>query len=57
MSILKHMVMVARLRLNSIWCKHQDTRLSSCPYTGKTYTMCNKCLSTVKSERTDYEKE
>lgn len=52
MRILKHFVKVAGYYSNRLFCKHLDNRVASCPFTGYTYTTCNKCakrLSIVKT--------
>lgn len=52
MKTIKHLLKVAKMRLKTFGCKHSDTYVSSCPYTGLTYTICNKCLNKVKVEKT-----
>ena len=52
MRILKHFYKVARGMLLSLTCKHVDFRVASCPFTGYTYTTCNKCMTRLKIEQT-----
>jgi hypothetical protein len=52
MKTIKHLLKVARMRLVSFRCKHASVYVSSCPYTGLTYTICDKCLNKVKVEKT-----
>lgn len=35
-------------KIKQLLCKHEETYTSSCPYTGKTYTGCKKCLKWVR---------
>jgi hypothetical protein len=35
-----------------MFCRHTTQAKSSCPFTGKTYTMCEKCLKRLKVEVT-----
>lgn len=36
-----------------IFCKHNSFISSSCPYTGNTYTYCDKCSKKLKVEKTN----
>lgn len=45
MKIIKHLFKVARARARAFGCKHTDTSVASCPYTGLTYTTCNRCYA------------
>lgn len=45
MKIIKHLFKVARARAKALGCKHTDTSVASCPYTGLTYTTCNRCYA------------
>lgn len=38
--------------INKLFCKHKITNSSSCPFTGKTYTFCEKCMKNIKTEKT-----
>lgn len=50
---IKHFIRVAKSYYARIGCKHEDARSASCPFTGLTYTTCNKCLKRVKVEVTN----
>ena len=52
MRIIKHFVDVLRAFTQRLFCKHLESSISSCPFTGKTYTMCLSCLKRIKSEIT-----
>ncbi len=52
MKYIKHFIKVAGYYLNKIWCKHDETRVASCPFTGYTYTSCTKCAKRIKMEKT-----
>ena len=43
MRVLKHFIKVTRYQFIRITCKHTDSYDASCPFTGKTYTLCVKC--------------
>lgn len=43
MKYLKHFVKVAGYLIKRSFCKHYDYRVASCPFTGMTYTTCNRC--------------
>ena len=45
MKVIKHLMKVARARARAFGCKHTDTYVASCPFTGMTYTTCNRCLA------------
>ena len=34
------------------FCKHETQEKSSCPFTGRTYTICQKCLKQLEVEVT-----
>lgn len=42
--------------IKSIICKHNSFVSSSCPFTGNTYTYCEKCEKKIKTEKTGLEK-
>lgn len=52
MKYVKHFAKVAKYYINRIGCKHLDTRVASCPFTGYTYTTCSKCGQRIKMEKT-----
>jgi hypothetical protein len=52
MSILKHFADVAKAISKRIFCKHPDSSISSCPFTGKTYTICLNCFKRLGEEIT-----
>lgn len=52
MQTIKHFIKITALLIKQITCKHFDTYESSCPFTGKTYTMCDKCGVRVKETKT-----
>ena len=53
MKILKHFIKVAKAYAVRIGCKHQESYSASCPYTGMTYTSCNRCLARLKVQKTN----
>jgi hypothetical protein len=52
MRIIKHFINVSKAFTQRLFCKHPDSSISSCPFTGRTYTMCLSCLKRIKSETT-----
>jgi len=38
--------------INKLFCKHESQNVS-CPYTGLTYTLCNKCGKHMKPTEGD----
>jgi len=52
MRIIKHFINVSKAFTRKLFCKHLDSSISSCPFTGKTYTMCLSCFKRIKSEIT-----
>jgi hypothetical protein len=53
MKIFKHLIWVGKMIIVSLFCKHKQSSDSSCPYTGKTYTTCIKCLKRLSEKRND----
>jgi hypothetical protein len=53
MKILKHFVKVAKMQVVRITCKHQDSNVASCPFTGMTYITCNKCWKRLGVQKTN----
>ena len=43
MRIIKHFIKITKFYLNRFGCNHKNLERSSCPFTGKTYTICEKC--------------
>jgi len=52
MRIIKHFLDVAKALTQRAFCKHLDSSISSCPFTGITYTTCLKCLKRLNVEVT-----
>jgi 4-hydroxy-3-methylbut-2-en-1-yl diphosphate synthase IspG/GcpE len=52
MRIIKHFIDVAKKITQTAFCKHLDSSISSCPFTGRTYTNCLKCFKRLGSEET-----
>jgi hypothetical protein len=50
---IKHFAYVAKAYYNRIGCKHNKQGVASCPFTGLTYTTCEKCLKRIKVEETN----
>jgi hypothetical protein len=44
MKIMKHLLYVAFANSKRMFCKHKSTYSAACPFTGKTYINCEKCL-------------
>ena len=51
MKVLKHFWWVLTHKIKAFNCKHVNTDVASCPYTGLTYTTCTRCLAR-KAEKT-----
>ena len=52
MKIIKHFIDITKAFTQRIFCKHLESSISSCPFTGKTYTNCLKCFKRLGSEET-----
>jgi 4-hydroxy-3-methylbut-2-en-1-yl diphosphate synthase IspG/GcpE len=52
MRIIKHFVDVAKALTQRLFCKHTESSISSCPFTGRTYTTCLKCFKRLNVEVT-----
>ena len=52
MRIIKHFIDVAKAFTQRLFCKHNESSISSCPFTGRTYTNCLKCFKRLGSEET-----
>jgi hypothetical protein len=52
MKIVKHFIDVAKALTQRLFCKHPESSISSCPFTGKTYTTCLKCFKKLNEEET-----
>jgi len=52
MKIIKHFIDVAKALTQRLFCKHKESSISSCPFTGKTYTNCLRCFKRLKVEVT-----
>lgn len=52
MKIIKNFIDVAKSLTQRIFCKHLESSISSCPFTGRTYTNCLKCFKRLGSEET-----
>jgi hypothetical protein len=52
MKTVKEFFNIAKVFKQRLFCKHKESSISSCPFTGKTYTVCLKCLKKLKSEIT-----
>ena len=42
--MIKHLLKVFIATTKRIVCRHSESYEASCPYTGKTYISCRKCL-------------
>jgi hypothetical protein len=51
--MISHFVNVFKKKLEAINCKHEVSYEASCPYTGKTYTGCQKCLKRLGVRETN----
>lgn len=54
MKIIRHIYKKAIGFIKAITCKHEQTRESSCPFTGITYTICKDCTKIVSGKVTEY---
>jgi hypothetical protein len=52
MKIIKYFVDVAKELTQKRFCKHTDSSISSCPFTGRTYTTCLNCFKRLNVEVT-----
>jgi hypothetical protein len=52
MRIIKHFIDITKALTQRTFCKHLESSISSCPYTGRTYTNCLKCFKRLGSEET-----
>jgi 4-hydroxy-3-methylbut-2-en-1-yl diphosphate synthase IspG/GcpE len=52
MRIINHFVDVARAMTQRMFCKHLESSISSCPFTGRTYTTCLNCFKRLNEEIT-----
>jgi hypothetical protein len=52
MKIFKHLFDVSVALTQRLFCKHVDFSISSCPFTGKTYTTCLRCFKRLNVEVT-----
>lgn len=43
MRYIKHFLKVSKWMLIRAFCKHDNYRVASCPFTRLTYTTCNHC--------------
>ena len=55
MRYIKHFYKVAIWTIKRNFCKHQSTRIASCPFTGMTYTTCENCGKRMDVRRTNNE--
>jgi uncharacterized metal-binding protein YceD (DUF177 family) len=53
MKFAKHLLYVLSSYARKFSCKHEDLYIASCPFTGMTYTTCERCLTRMKVEKTD----
>lgn len=53
MNIIKHLIKIAKAYLVRIGCKHNDSRVASCPFTGYTYEICNRCMKYLSVKETN----
>jgi hypothetical protein len=53
--IVKHMFKMSKAFVLRVFCKHNDSQKGSCPFTGRTYTVCVKCKKRLAVEITKYE--
>jgi hypothetical protein len=44
MKIAKHLIKVLVSVSKRTFCKHKESYSASCPFTGKTYVNCSRCL-------------
>ena len=52
MKIINHFIDVAKAMSQRLFCKHLESSISSCPFTGRTYTTCLKCFKRLNTEVT-----
>ena len=52
MRTIKHFIDVTKALTLSLFCKHIESSVSSCPFTGRTYTDCLKCFKRLNVEVT-----
>jgi hypothetical protein len=52
MKIIKHFIDFTKTLTLSLFCKHTESSVSSCPFTGRTYTDCSKCFKRLNVEVT-----
>jgi hypothetical protein len=55
MKIFKHIVKMTKAYAIRLSCRHNDSQKGSCPFTGRTYTVCTKCKKRLAVEITKYE--
>lgn len=53
--IFKHMVKMTKAFTIRAFCRHTEQEKASCPFTGRTYTVCPKCRKRLAVEITRYE--
>jgi len=52
MRTIKHFIDVSKALTQRLLCNHLESSISSCPFTGRTYTNCLKCFKRLKVEVT-----
>jgi hypothetical protein len=57
MRYLKHFIKVAGWQIKRNFCKHLDISSASCPFTGMTYTTCEKCGKRINVKLTNITEE
>ena len=55
MKLIKHFIKVAGYYINRVGCKHKDIGEASCPFTGMTYSTCQKCYKRISVRKTESE--
>ncbi len=55
MKVLKHFKKKIKGFFIGITCKHESPRESSCPFTGITYTICDRCTKIIGGRKTEYD--
>jgi hypothetical protein len=53
MKTLRHFKKKIKGFIVGITCKHDSSNESSCPFTGITYTVCNKCTKIIGGRKTN----
>jgi hypothetical protein len=53
--IVKHMVKMTKAFAVRAFCRHAENQKGSCPFTGRTYTVCVKCKKRLAVEITKNE--